>query len=211
MLVSECMELVSFILNDVDHVTYTEPVLVNACNMSVRSVCSVRPDASTAMGQVILVDGVMQELPAGGLRLLDYGYRIDPDGQRMPLNMVSRHDLDRLEPGWAAQPGGVVRELAYDERIPRLFWCVPPAVSGSVVEVLYSTLPEPVVSLDDPFPLSDKYSPVIAEYILYLIFSRDSESQAHQGKASAHLQACYQLLGMKMQSDAKVSPIKAEG
>ncbi len=210
MKISEVLQPVTFILNDVGMVTHTEINLLAAVNMAVRVICTARADASTEIGQVILVDGILQDLPDGGIRLLDSCYRVNADNTLFPLELISRKDMDRLDPTWPSQPAGDVRELAYDERHPGKFWCVPPAKSNDTLLLMYSTLPGLVSELSADLPIAEKYSPMVVEYVLYLMFSRDSENSRNQNRASGHLQTCLQLLGLKSQADLQVSPNQPE-
>ena len=211
MIVTEVLKPVLFILNDTGMVTHTESDLISAVNMAIRIICTVRVDASTAVQMVILVDGALQDLPEGGLRLLDSCYRLQDERPVSPLKLISRSDLDRLDPLWITQPVGDVRELAYDERLPGQFWCVPPAEAGVKLQLLVSTLPEIISQLTDTVPLSDKYMPAIVEYVLYLMFSRDSENARNSNRAAGHLQTFFSLLGAKSQAEMQVSPNRTEG
>lgn len=210
LLVSEIIKPVSFILNDVQRITHTEDDLVSAVNMAVRTICSIRSDASTDIGTLTLMEGALQSLPPHALRLLDGCYRMDDKIRQQPLTLISLSDIDRLDPNWMSQPPGNVRELAYDERLSGQFWCIPPAKAGDEIELMFTTLPEAITSLSADCPLSDKYAPVIVEYVLYLMFARDSENSRNSNRASGHLQTCLQLLGMKSQADLQVSPNKPE-
>lgn len=210
MQVSEVLQTVTFILNDRDMVTHTQTDLLYAVNMAIRVICDIRSDASSAIGEVVLEDGILQSLPDGGLRLLDSCYRMNDDDTFSPLQLISRKDMDRLDPTWPSAPAGKVREIAYDERHPGRFWTIPPAVAGDRLELMYSTVPDQVTEPEDRLPVSDKYAPMVVEYVLYLMFSRDSENSRNQNRASGHLQTCLQLLGMKSKADLQVSPNQPE-
>ena len=202
------IKLVSFILNDAAHVTYTEPDLLAAFNQSVKSTCLVRPDASSDISEVVLVAGSRQRLPPEALRLIAPCYRLDDDGKRYPLELVSRHDLDRLQPNWI-NAAGIVRELAIDERLPDFYWCNAPAREGEKLELAYNTLPESFTALTGQFPLSAKYEPVVAEYMLYLLLNRDSADTVNVQLAFSHLDTFRTLLGLKTQAEQMTSPVTA--
>ena len=211
MKVSDLTEPLSFILNDTLKTTYPKPAMISAVNNGCRMVALVRPDVSTEVGTVKLKEGTRQELPDNAMRLLDTCYLVEEGKPVLPVELIMRSDLDRLVPKWQQQETtSHVTEVMYDERFPKIYWCNPPAKAGVELQLSYSIMPKIVKDEDDNFPLTEKYVPVVMEWILYLMFSRDSESRVNQQRAVDHRNQFYTMLGIKTQSDKEVSPLNED-
>ena len=170
-------------------------------NESCLATVLVKPDSSTSFMTATLDAGEVQNLPEGALRLLDSYYRLDGSGNTAGyVTMVEREEFDFLP-----TPAGPVRHIAYSEKIPGKFWVSPSAASGEKIMLLCSVVPNPVSDKDNAFPLSPKYSIPVVEYMLYLIFRRDSERSPNAARAQQHRQAFFDLLQVKNSSDALVS------
>jgi len=208
MTVAELLEPLAFTLNDESHVTYPVKHLLSAINNGCRMIAILRPDASTETEPVTLKAGALQHLPDKAQRLLQGCYRMEGEQPTTPLELVNRSDLDRLDPGWQNREATEdVQELMYDERFPKTYWCYPPAVEGLQLQLSFSVMPKRVASEDDDFPLSEKYIPVVIEWVLYLMWSRDAENSMNQQRASEHRNQFYAMLQIKTQADQMVSPI----
>lgn len=211
MKVSDLTEPLSFILNDTLKTTYPRPAMMSAINNGCRMVALVRPDVSTEVGTVELKSGTHQQLPDGAMRLLDTCYLVEDDKPVLPVELISRSDLDRLLPKWQKQDlTDKVTEVMYDERFPKTFWCNPPSNDGVKLQISYSVMPKVVNSEEDDFPLSEKYVPVVMEWVLYLMFSRDAENSMNQQRAADHRNQFYSMLAIKTQSDKEVSPLNED-
>ncbi|WP_420588234.1 DUF6682 family protein [Bacterioplanoides sp.] len=206
-MVRDIFNTVSFILSDTSNVTWTEPDLINALNNACRMVVICRPDACSTIGDVTLKEGAQQRIPDDGLRLIDTYY----NESGIPIRMVSRRDVDRINPDWMhMNPTDDVLEVMYDGRIPDVFYVYPPAKEGRVIRLGYSLMPDVVNTADDPFPLPEKYSPAVIEWMLYQLFSLDSRNAQSQQQASAHSQQFYQILQVKTQADVMVAPASSQ-
>lgn len=197
MRVSDLLLQVKAILNDNDAVTYTEPQLLNGINLACKVVAMHRPDACTLTGDVMLANGAAQSLPEGGLRLLE------SPGKRI----VNQSDLDAAAPGWrSATPEADVLEVVVDERAPGAFWVNPPNDGTGQLAIIYTCVPVDVTLVTDELPVTDKYAQPVLEWLLYLMFSRDSERSPNKARASEHNQSFFNLLGIKATVDAAFSP-----
>lgn len=202
MKVSELIQGLSFILNDQSEVTYPRPDLISAINNGCRMVALMRPDSSSKIANVKLVAGAKQSLPDEALRLFDSCYC-----DKRPIEMINRKDLDRLVPDWMqTEESDQITEVMYDERVPHTFYTYPPAVADTEIELSYSIMPARVNEIDDDFPLIDKYVPPVMEWVLYLMFSRDSENSQNQQRAADHRQQFYNILQVKTSSDFTYAP-----
>ncbi len=210
--VSQVLALGDYILKDDDLVTYPQKTRLSALNNACLAVINVRPDACVEVATVTLRAGGRQALPDNALRLLEPCYLLDGEGHPvMPVELVVRSEVDRLDPHWLqGELSEEVIEVMFDERLPRVFWTNPPAQAGVQLEMVFSVPPVPVSTMEEAFPLTDKYAPAVMEWVLYLLFSSDSERSTNQARAADHRNNFYQLLQVKTQSEMQVSPVRAD-
>ena len=203
MKVSELLASAQSILNDAQAVTYTEPELLKGVSLGCNAVSIHRPDASSTVSDVSLVAGSRQSLPDGGLRILD----VLGNASGTAVRLVNMQDIDAALPDWRSLNTTTdVQEVMVDERAPGVFWVYPANNGNGSLSTIYTTTPATVTSPDDDLPVTDKYAPVVLEWLLYLMFSRDSERSPNQTRASTHKQTFFDLLGIKTQVDMAYSP-----
>ena len=203
MTVDDLLVSAKAILNDAGAVTYTEAELLQGITLACDAVCIYRPDASMTVDTVSLSAGVRQRLPNGGQRVM----AALSDGTGAFVRVVDLMDHNAAAPSWraAAQTPGV-QDVMVDERAPGFFWVSPPNDGNGEVELLFSTAPATVTDSTALLPVSDKYAPPVLEWLLYLMFSRDSERSPNNTRAQGHQKTFFDLLGVKTQSDRAFSP-----
>ena len=200
--VSELMTSAAEVLQDTEHITYTIPQLITGLNQACLATVLVKPEACSSVETATLKEGSQQTLPDGSLRLLEPYYRLDDTGNPVAhVTLVEREEFDFLP-----TPAGPVRHVSYSEKVPDIFWVSPPATAGVKLSLLCSQAPTKITDETDDFPLSDKYSLPVTEYLLYLMFRRDSERSPNATRAQAHRQAFFDLLQVKTAGDTSVSP-----
>lgn len=200
---------VSAILADAAHklvdegmVTYTQAHLLGALNNACRVIASVRLDACVATETVALQAGTRQQIPAGGQQFLSATRNMDSTGR--PGTAIQKKtviDKNRINPGWHTEPEeDEVLEVMPDEDDPVVFWVYPPVKTGTRVQIKFAKLPDSVEAAD-PFPLLDKYAAPAKHWVLFEMFSRDTNSAGHPAKAESHKRLCFELMGMSVQTD----------
>ena len=200
MKVSELITTTAEVLQDTEHIVYTEPQLVKAVNEACLATVLVKPESCSDVMTVTLVAGSRQALPPQALRLLDAYYRLD-DAENPVAHIIL---TDREEFSFFPTPGSVVQHVAYSEKVPDVFWVDPPAEANVKLALVCSQAPA-TVTKDDDFPLTEKYAVPVTEYMLYLMFRRDSQRSPNTSRAQAHRQAFFDLLQVKTQADMTVS------
>lgn len=201
----------SAIAKDENQVVWVAADMLRWVNDAQRAVCLVRSDAYTNQATVTLVAGTRQSITGRRLvRVLsnasDSGGTIVA-GSKAPRT-VDFQDLLNADRDWmTGNTGTSVREVAYDEREPTKFW-VNPGSDGSsrFLNVLQSELPTDLTALTDPIVLSDIYAPAMVEWVLYRMFSYDSEVTPNIQRAQSHFTAFFNLLNVKMRSDFVTTP-----
>lgn len=201
MFVADLISMAAETLQDEQHTTYTQAQLMQGINQACLTIALVKPESCSELMICRLRAGRIQTLPDEALRLLDAMYRLDASHQpEAPIVLVDQKDFEFL-------PGaeGPVANVAYNEKLANAFFVDPPAIDGDALLLLCSKIPVLVIQPDDPFPLSAKYSQPALEYLLYLMFRRDSERTPNAQRAQAHRQAFFDLLQLKSAGDATVS------
>lgn len=200
-------------------VTWTEDQLIEWVNDAQRAAALVRPDCTATTGNITLVDGTKQSLPAGGLRLLSVVRNMGAGGTtpgRAIIGPVARELKEGFNPDWHADiANAVTKEYLFDDRAPTTFWVSPPGIAGQKIEAVWSKAPTDITILDneasdpdenDLLTVSDVYAPALIEWMLYRCFARDSETTPNYARAGNHYRNFFNLLGVKFQSDRFASP-----
>lgn len=150
-----------------------------------RRVCVVHPEQSTTRSSLSLADGARQNLPAGAIALLD----IPRNTSGTAIRRTSRALLDAFLPNWyGATASSTIENFIYDAEEPTVFHVYPPAQAGTQVDAIYSTLPADPATADTALTVQDQYADVIQNYVLFRLYSKDTEDAAAAQVAAAYLQ-----------------------
>ena len=183
-------------------------------NSAMRMVAIHRPDSTARMVNVPLVAGPRQVIPDDGVSLLELvrnmGTDIDNPTPGVPIIKVERSALDTYDPNWYQGDEAVeIYNYAYDKFTnPFVFWVAPSPQEGVVVEMVHSIDPPPVTLPEDILPMPGIYHSPIVHWMLYEIMSGDNSDVNYQ-KADHHYRAFHQVLGLKLETDARF-PIKLD-
>lgn len=194
-------------LQDEGMVTYTEAHLVAALNAACRVIAASRIDAAITTQVVSLAAGTRQALPASGQQFIGATRNIQANnapGRAVQTKTVV--DKNRICPEWHSQiEEDEVLEVMPDEHDPLVFWNYPPVKAGARLEIKFSTMPTPIASQAASFPLLDKYAEPAKHWVLFKMFSRDTNSPGHPAKAAMHKATAMELLGISTQADGAAS------
>lgn len=177
-------------------------------NDAQRAVVIVRPDANPVTLAVQLAQGTRQNLPQGGLRLLDATRNMGSTGTAAgdAVRLSDRQTTDAANRSWhTANPSVKVREVLYDERKdPTKYWVTPPVPSTPAVylEIIFSKSPTDVTDADaGAITISDVYAPALQEWMLYRAYSLATQALNQQQRATFKYQTFFNLLGVKLRGD----------
>lgn len=199
------MERVNAQLMDDAYTRWPKAELINYFNTAQRAIVISRPDASIVeKSDFACVAGTKQTLPEDGLRLVDV--RSMTTGA---IRSRTRAEITDLYPDWFTTTGSTAAEaLIYDEREPKRFFLFPGVSDGLLIELVYSATPplrtESEIDAGET-DLDTVYTPAVIEYMLYMAHSKDFEYSEIQ-KAQTHLAMFNNILGIKSQSDAAMTP-----
>jgi hypothetical protein len=181
----------SNILQDIAHVRWTVPEMLQWANDAARETIVRRPAARAVRGNVTLVAGTAQTLPAGGIELLDVVRNMGTTGTTPGriVRRVERRLLDDQNPDWhTMKAASTIKHFSFDERSPSIFYIYPPAVADVKLEALFSELPPALVAEGDTLDMGAEYINVLVHYMVFRCLSKDSEF-GNGTIAAAHYQA----------------------
>jgi len=189
--------------------------LVRYLNDGQREVVLYRPDSMVTNATITLASGAKQALPTNGSKLIDVIR--NTAGTKRSVRMTVRNILDTQSPNWYNLTGVTeILHYMYDPRDPKVFYVYPPAAaSGASVEVVYSAYPTDITEPADGalysavtgnISLPDIYGNVLADYILYRAYTKDSEYAGNAQRAQAHYAAFQAALTTEMAGTTGVAP-----
>lgn len=205
---SVILDDVAVTLGDDDMVDYTMSHLLGALNNACRVIASLRADAAAVNAVVQLQAGTRQTLPSGGQQFIGSTRNfLSPTTPGRAVQIKTVVDKNRIAPDWHTEPPeSEVLEVMPDPNDPRVFWNYPPVTGGCRLEIQYSGTPPEITSVEAEFPLLSKYLAPAKHWVLFEMFSRDSNSAGHVAKAGMHRELVFQLLGISSQADGAARP-----
>ncbi len=192
------------IYSDAKHLLYI--------NAGQKDIVLLKPDSYVTTTAVLLVAGVKQTVPAGGLGLCDILYNMGTGGTTpgVPISEVNRSDLDKAYPGWTAATGSAVtRNFIYDQKNPTVFHVNPPqpAVSPGYVMMAYYDTPADLATLASVITLDDVYATVLMYYDLFRCYQHYAQnSPIAAQRAATYWSLILSMLGIKEQKESAYKP-----
>lgn len=205
-LVSDVLSRTDDLLNDEDRARWPAAERIRWMNDALGAILIRRAGALAQRVVETLVAGAYQTIT--GERLLDVTRNLAADETTAgyPVRRTDRQLLDDADPAWhAGTKKSKVLHYTYDDRIPKVFYCYPPAVAGTKVETLQDLLPAAVDDEADSLAIGAEYMEAVVNYVCYRANSKDSEF-AQGAIATAYYQAFEASLGNKAQADVNASP-----
>lgn len=207
--VADVLKRTDDLLTDADRVRWPVAERIRWMNEAMGAIMTRRPQAFAKVAVVPLAGGTLQEIPDDGSQLLDVVRNMGSGAT--PGRAIRRTDrqlLDDSAPDWhTAKPKAQIKHYTFDDRTPTHFYCYPPAVAGTHVELSYSRLPTPLAETAEngTLDVGAEYLEAVVNYVCYRCNTKDSEYAAPV-VATAFYQAFEASLGIKTQTEAAVSP-----
>lgn len=206
--VSDVLVRIDDMLNDDDRSRWPADERIRYMNDAMGAIITRRPAAFSTRAVHELAAGTAQSLPAGGVLLLDVVRNLAADGVApgMPIRRTDRQLLDDSDPTWhTAKPKAVIKHFTFDDRVPKEWYCYPPAIAGTKVELLHAVLPEPIASEAAELAIGREYMEAVVNYVCYRCKAKDSENGV-TAEGAAYYAAFTAALGEKSQADVNASP-----
>lgn len=181
---------------DQDGTLWLEPELVDWINDALRTIVIVKPDSNSITASFLCSGGTKQTLPPEALLLLDVVRNLA--GTMRVVRYVPRDQLDTENPTWHSMtPSATAIHYTYDERQRDVFYVYPPAIAEATeLEIVYSGIPV-ALTATDAVPFADVYMPIIVDYVLYRMYSKEANYAANQDRAMSFYQSFTGALGGK--------------
>lgn len=206
--VEDILDDVSRTLLDTARRTWSRVSLIDYMNEALRASSAVKPDVYTVRANTPLEEGTLQELPAGGIALIDIPRNsLQSGGEGRVVTQVDAELLAEANRFWPrATTQSQVEHYTADPRDPRRFQVFPPNDGTGLVEMLYAAVPSTVTgSSGETFPLNDTYQPAITAYMEAKAYAKNTRRQ-DLTKAGAALQRWGTLMGLNAKALAAIAP-----
>lgn len=200
-------------LQDPTSIRWPVPELVRYLNDGQREIKLHRPDTVRQTGDIALVAGSRQTLPANADKLIEIWHN---KASKRAVQLVDRRILDDQTPGWHALPGSAdILHYTYDARVPTEFFVYPPAIGGNSLVGAFSVkptdVPEPAdgalhTAVVGDVAVIDSLANALQEYILARCFMKDSEYAGNAARAQAHYTMFANSLGIEVKGTIGVAP-----
>lgn len=191
--VKNLIDRISRDLIDLRNVRWSRPELIDFMNDAIAAIVIRRPDLSRATAAVATSSNTVA-LPDDAYQILAVNH-ID----NVAATFVSINKLNQLYPEWRTTEGAPVCWTRNELDETTLFLYPAPQTEVNV-EVVYSRTLK-VTDESAPFPLSEVYEGVVADFVMYRAYNKDSLNPAEGQKAQLHLQAFATALGDKTATD----------
>lgn len=190
---------------------WSDAELIHWLNEAYQATVALKPGVGAVTDVLELTKGVRQQIPDGGIRLVDVVRNTASSSDGYPVTPVNRAEMDAVDPGWYRLPEELnIEHYMVDDQNPKSFYVYPPAAAGAEVEIIYVSVPAPhtaePAALDDAVPVDDAYVPALTDYILYRGFDKDSDYAGNMARSGKHFQAFSALLGQRIKIEASTSP-----
>ena len=181
---------VRVLLRDIDEggVQWRDPELIQWFNEACSEVARLRPESCSTTDTFPLTAGAKQSVAAlGASRVLEIICNMVGDDEGRAVRRASRSTLDNEDPSWmSGTKTSTVFRYCESLTDPRSFFVYPPSDGTGALMVVLGNAPDEVSSLTDLFPLPSMYASCVANYILYRAFSKFTESESMQARATSY-------------------------
>lgn len=204
MLASDCVDAARLALFDpAPGAGWSDAELLTYLNEAIRDSVAAKPDIYPVSGDIPLVAGVVQALPAGGVLLIDATHNVGTGRTVTVTDLALLQEANRFWP--AATQQAEVENFAVDPRTPRKFLVSPPNNGAGRIHGTYGGTPATLAATTDTFPLLDIYQPAMTAYVIGRAYAKNSKRQ-DPAKAATYRQQWAQALGAKSVATATTLP-----
>ena len=203
MLASDIIAPARHTLLDASGVAWSDAELLAYVNEAIRDSVAAKPDIYPVSGEIPLTAGIVQNLPAGGVLLIDITHNVGTGRTVTVVDLPLLQEANRFWP--AATQQAEVENFAVDPRTPRKFLVSPPNDGAGRVFGTYGGTPAALTATTDTFPLLDIYQPAITSYVIGRAYAKNSKRQ-DLAKAATYRQQWAQALGAKSVATSTTVP-----
>lgn len=215
--VSQALSSALVLLHDKGAVRWPVSELVGWLNEGIRHAVDLKPDLSTEIVTIDLVQGVQQTVPATVARVVRF---LNNTGGAA-ITMANPEMLDRFLPQWRGGVGlGQVAKVLHviaDEADDRAFMVYPPNDGTGQINVLALARPATIaLATPDPeaiaaysgvdLPFDDAAGDALVDYVVARAYQKDIDLPGVAQRAMMHYQQFAQKLGVAVQAEVMLAP-----
>lgn len=200
---------VRHLLFDAVGARWEDAEIISWLNAGQREAAVLKPECCAKTVSLTMVSGTRQQLPSDAITMIDAPRNMGADGLTpgRVIRTVARDVLDSTSPDWHTDtPTSSVKNIIYDIRNPKVFYCYPPQVGGdSTVELIYGARPVDLVLISDSISIADEYANCLVDYVCYRALTKDFEESNPQ-RAMNHYTQFANILGVTLANSLARSP-----
>jgi hypothetical protein len=206
--VDTILDSVSGTLLDVARRTWSYSDLLGYLNEAIRATAFVKPDMFTVQAFCPLVAGIAQQLPAGGVALIDITDNESTGRSVTQTDLALLQEENRFWPAATQEP--IAENYAADPRTPYRFYVFPPNDGTGSVRITYGAVPATLTgSSGESLSVLDFYQSVLTCFVLAKAYAKNSKKQ-DLTKYSGYMNEWRLSLGLKSQAQVAIAPKTAQ-
>lgn len=197
----------SEIVQDTTHVRWPLAEKLGYITDAVREICLYKPDACAKTVTHPLAAGVRQTLPADCFALI----AVLSNGNGEAVRPTARAQMDAIAPGWqTGAASATVRHWMFDPQDQNQILVYPPqpSVSPGSLVITYAAAPSEAIA-GGSLTIKDVWLPVIVNYVLFRLYSKDAEYAGNAQLATAYYQAFNAQLVGRTSAEGAADPRSA--
>lgn len=223
---SDIINRAQIIVQDTTGVRWPYAELLQWLNDGQREVALYKPSATAQNVAIMLQQGTLQNIGAGGLALLRIIRNLktpvgNPRIGSTACRIVSREVLDAQHPDWHDPDKftyqKVVKHFCFDDADPTNFYVFPGNNGTGAVEAVVSRSPADVAiasgadanslaSYRQPIQVPDIYANCLLDYVLFRAYSKDADYAGNADRSAGHYAMFTAALGAKQQNEIAHNP-----
>jgi hypothetical protein len=225
-LASDVITRAQIVVQDTTGVRWPFAELLQWLNDGQREVALYKPSATAQNVALMLQQGTLQNIGAGGLALLRVVRNLktpvgNPRIGSRACRIVDREVLDSQHPSWHDPDVFAytkdVRHFCFDDSDPTNFYVFPGNNGAGAVEAVISRSPADValasgadandiVSYRIGIQVPDIYANCLLDYVLFRAYSKDADYAGNADRSGGHYAMFSAALGAKMQNEIAQNP-----
>jgi hypothetical protein len=194
---------------------WSEAEWLTYLNDAEKEIVGLKHDAYIVDESVVLVAGIKQSIPSGGIQLIKVTCNMGVSPGTTPgaaITLVGRDILDAISPSWATETAAATVVLyMYDIKNPLNFYVSPPQPSSGFgyVAMAYAKVPTKLASTATAINLGDEYIPALKALMKSYAYAKDSDSSPDSATMSINwYKKAMAALGQMEQIEAADDPNK---
>lgn len=198
-------------LLDETGVTWARTELLDYLNAAITAIVAAKPDVYTLNQPFTLAAGSKQQLPLGGIQILDCVRNLGANGTTpgTVIRQVERSALDHSNPEWHVELGQKVLHFVADKRDPRTFYIYPTVSGAWNIELVFAAHPPRITVDTTVLPIDDLYENPLHAYVVGYAYAKNSKRQ-DLNKMQGYMAIFAQSIGTKSQVQFAIAPVPAD-